>query len=71
MEIIPWRAGCKLSHSRARELFIEKFKAIGFDTKLYGLHSLRIGVLLQPLIMIYQIVLLRLSMAVGSQTEKT
>ena len=37
------RAGSKLSYSRARELFIEKFKAIGLDTKLYGLHSLRIG----------------------------
>ena len=37
------RAGFKLSYSRARELFIEKFKAIGLDTKLYGLHSLRIG----------------------------
>ena len=35
MEFIPY--------SRARELFIEKFKAIGLDTKLYGLHSLRIG----------------------------
>ena len=37
------RAGSKLSYSRARELFIEKFKAIGLDTKLYVLHSLRIG----------------------------
>ena len=37
------RAGSKLSYSRASELFIAKFKAIGLDTKLYGLHSLRIG----------------------------
>ena len=37
------RVGSKLSYSRARELFIEKFKAIGLDTKLYGLHSLRTG----------------------------
>ena len=37
------RAGSKLSYFRARELFMEKFKAIGLDTKLYGLHSLRIG----------------------------
>jgi len=37
------RAGSKLSYSWARELFIEKFKAIGLDTKLYVLHSLRIG----------------------------
>ena len=36
-------AGSKLSYFRARELFIEKFKAVGLDTKLYGLHSLRIG----------------------------
>lgn len=37
------RSGSRLSYSRARELFILKFKAIGLDTKLYGLHSLRIG----------------------------
>ena len=36
-------AGSKLSHSKARELFTEKFKAIGLDSKLYGLHSLRTG----------------------------
>ena len=41
--IYSLRAGSKLSYSSARELFIEKFKAIGLDTKLYGLHSLRIG----------------------------
>ena len=41
--ICSLRAGSKLLYSRARELFIEKFKAIGLDTKLYGLHSLRIG----------------------------
>ena len=41
--IYSLRAGSKLSFSRARELFIEKFKAIGLDTKLYGLHFLRIG----------------------------
>ena len=39
--IYSLRAGSKLSYSR--ELFIEKFKAIGLDTKLYGLYSLRIG----------------------------
>ena len=38
-----FRPGSKLSYSRTRELFIEKFKAIGLETKLYGLHSLRIG----------------------------
>ena len=37
------RAGSKLSYSRARQLFVEKFKAIGLDTKLNGLRSLRIG----------------------------
>ena len=37
------RDGFKLSYSRARELFIQKFRAIGLDTNLYGLHSLRIG----------------------------
>ena len=37
------RDGSKLSYSRARELFIQKFRAIGLDTSLYGLHSLRIG----------------------------
>ena len=37
------RAGSKLSYSRARELFIQKFKAINLDTNLNGLHSLRIG----------------------------
>ena len=37
------RDGSKLSYSRARELFIQKFRAIGLDTNLYGLHSLRIG----------------------------
>ena len=36
-------AGSKLSYSKARELFTEKFKAIGLDSKLYGLHSLRTG----------------------------
>ena len=57
------RAGSKLSYSRARELFIEKFKAIGLDTKVFIPSGSE--VLLQPLIMIYQIVLLR-SMVVGS-----
>ena len=37
------RDGSKQSYSRARELFIQKFRAIGLDTSLYGLHSLRIG----------------------------
>ena len=37
------REGSKLLYSRAGERFIEKFKAIGLDTKLYGLHSIRIG----------------------------
>ena len=37
------RDGSKLSYARARELFIQKFRAIGHDTNLYGLHSLRIG----------------------------
>ena len=37
------RDGSNLSYSRARELFINKFKAIGLDMRLYGLHSLRIG----------------------------
>jgi len=34
------RASVKLSYSRARELFIQKFKANGLDTKLYGLHTI-------------------------------
>ena len=37
------RDGSNLSYSRARELFINKFKAIGLHMRLYGLHSLRIG----------------------------
>ena len=59
------RSGSRLSYSRARELFILKFKAIGLDTKLYGLHSFRIAALLLLLIMIYQIALLK-SMVGGS-----
>ena len=37
------RDGSNLSYSRARELFINKFRAIGLDMRLYDLHSLRIG----------------------------
>ena len=32
------RDGSKLSYSRARALFIQKFRAIGLNTNLYGLH---------------------------------
>jgi hypothetical protein len=33
----------KLSYSRYREIFLDAIKQIGYDPKLYGLHSLRAG----------------------------
>lgn len=32
-----------ISYSRCREIFLEALKALGYDSKLFGLHSLRSG----------------------------
>ena len=37
------RSGTSLSYTRAREVVLAKFRAIGVDTSGIGLHSLRIG----------------------------
>ena len=37
------RSGGSLSYTRLRELFLNKMAALGFDPKLFGLHSLRAG----------------------------
>ena len=37
------RSGTSLSHTRAREIVLAKFRAIGVDTSRIVLHSLRIG----------------------------
>ena len=37
------RSGTSLSYTRAREVVLAKFRAIGVDTSGMGLHSLRIG----------------------------
>ena len=36
-------ARASLSYARMRELFLQKISDLGFDPKLYGLHSLRAG----------------------------
>ena len=37
------RASGSLSYTRVRELFLAKLSQLGFDPKLFGLHSLRAG----------------------------
>ena len=37
------RSGTSLSYTRAREVVLAKFRAIGVDTSRIGLHSLKIG----------------------------
>ena len=37
------RSSTSLSYTRAREVVLAKFRAIGVDTSRIGLHSLRIG----------------------------
>ena len=32
-----------ISYSRCREIFLEALKALGYDSKLFGLHGLRSG----------------------------
>ena len=43
IEIIPSAQVLSFRILELENFFIEKFKAIGLDTKLYGLHFLRIG----------------------------
>ena len=42
LRVIPF-SGTSLSYTRAREVVLAKFRAIGVDTSGIGLHSLRIG----------------------------
>ena len=39
------RSSTSLSYTRAREVVLAKFRAIGVDTSRIGMHSLRIGTL--------------------------
>ena len=38
-----------MSYTRTREIVLQAFAELGFPKHLFGLHSLRAGVLLQPL----------------------
>ena len=60
--------GSKLSYSRARELFIQKFRAIGLDTNLYGLLPFASEEPLPLRTVTFPIVLLK-STVVGSPTR--
>ena len=43
-----------LSYTRARELVLEKLKAIGLDARQFGMHSLRSGEHQPQLMQVYQ-----------------
>ena len=57
-----------MSYTRTREIVLQAFAELGYPKHLFGLHSLRAGVLLQPLTQALAIVFLNVT-ADGRQIE--